>query len=131
MVFKRRAILLVQIEKMILTLNSSSPGKMRAVRQSANIGLAPSSLQTILKERCLPGIVLTDYDQNFTNGYVCIISAEQATVCCLGFCRVAFLNLVGGSGFFICTFNAHLRNWKNKMRFFYSEQKHAFCKHAK
>ncbi|CAK8685314.1 unnamed protein product [Clavelina lepadiformis] len=35
--------------------------------QSTGIGLVPSSLQTILQHRDVPGVVLTDYDDQFTN----------------------------------------------------------------
>ena len=60
--------LFLQINHMYALLNGQGKFFVKKQMLGQNIGLAPSSLHSILKKKDdIPGIVLTDYDEVFHN----------------------------------------------------------------
>lgn len=62
--------LTANISKIVDTLQEQSIGQSIQFRKSSqDLGLPPSSLQSVLKERDTPGVLITDFVKNYTNNY--------------------------------------------------------------
>ncbi|XP_078483147.1 nicastrin [Ciona intestinalis] len=57
-----------RIDQIIAEINNNAQD-INATKASPSVGLVPSSLQTFLKSRNLPGVVITDYDKQTKNKY--------------------------------------------------------------